>query len=130
MSPSSSSSEMVLSTAGNRTGYRPYETLELTAQWALPYAPSSLEARLFWFTRGKGTSDTGIVATEPLPATATGEQVLRFKLPAEPYSFSGKLISLVWAVELVAEPAEDATRFEFTLGPEGREILLHGNAPS
>jgi hypothetical protein len=102
----------------------PRSVLELRARWSLPSAPRSLQARLFWFTRGKGTEDVGIVATEEVPAAgADGEHRLRFTLPEAPYSFSGRLISLVWAVELVAD--ETAARWEFVLAPDGREILLH-----
>jgi len=102
---------------------KPRDLVELLVRWSLPSAPKSLEARLFWFTRGKGTEDVGIVATERVPdPTAQGRHRVRFTLPEAPYSFSGKLISLVWAVELVAD--KTAARWEFVLAPEGREILL------
>jgi hypothetical protein len=102
---------------------KPCELLELLAQWSLPSSPTSLEARLFWFTRGKGTQDVGVVATEVVPAPgAQGTHRVRFTLPEAPYSFSGQFISLIWAVELVAD--KTAVRWEFVLAPEGREILL------
>jgi hypothetical protein len=110
---------------------RPGEVLELSAEWLLESAPESLEVRLFWFTRGKGTQDVGVVETQPLAAfEASGKQRLRFKLPDGPYSFSARLISLLWAVELVADDGA-AARWEFTLSPDGREILLDrsANAP-
>ena len=103
---------------------KPREVLELIVQWSLPSVPTSLEARLFWFTRGKGTEDVGVVATEPVPSPgANGEHRVRFTLPEAPYSFSGRLISLIWAVELVAD-MKTAARWEFVLAPAGREILL------
>jgi hypothetical protein len=102
---------------------KPREVLELLARWSLPSSPRSLEARLFWFTRGTGTEDVGVVATERVTAPdAHGEHRVRFTLPDAPYSFSGRLISLIWAVELVADKA--AARWEFVLAPDGREILL------
>lgn len=102
---------------------KPRGVLEVLARWSLPSTPRSLEARLFWFTRGKGTEDVGVVAKELLPAPgAHGEHRVRFTLPDAPYSFSGRLISLIWAVELVAD--NTAARWEFVLAPEGREILL------
>jgi len=102
---------------------KPREVLELIVQWSLPSVPTSLEARLFWFTRGKGTEDVAVIATEVVPATsAQGTHRVRFTLPEAPYSFSGKLISLIWAVELVAD--KTAARWEFVLAPQGREILL------
>ena len=45
-------------------------------------------------------------------------------LPAGPYSFSGRLISLIWALELVAEPGNHVARVEITLGPDGQEVVL------
>jgi hypothetical protein len=45
-------------------------------------------------------------------------------LPLAPYSFSGKLISLIWGLELVLEPSQETARFEFTLSPTGEEIML------
>lgn len=118
--------ELGLFIENDRTGFAPGSTLELTALWALSATPASLEARLFWYTRGKGTEDVEVVATEKISApAAAGEARLRFALPVAPWSFSGKLVSLVWAVELVAEPGARSTRCEFFLSPDGREILLH-----
>lgn len=109
----------------NRPAYRPGETVELTGLWALRAAPRSIEARLFWFTRGKGSEDLEVVAMQPAAGTpAAGEHRFRFTLPDGPWSFSGKLITLQWAVELVAD--ELSARWEFTLGPDGREVRLHG----
>lgn len=120
-----SKGELALFTADDNRAFKPGETLALTALWALPTKPASLEVRLFWYTRGKGTEDVGLIASEQIHVTATaGESSVRFTLPVAPYSFSGKLISLSWAAELVAEPGSRATRLEFTLSPTGAEILL------
>lgn len=109
----------------NRTAFRPGETLSVAVLWALSAAPGRMEARLFWRTRGKGTEDLEIVAQQPLPApAAAGETTLRFTLPDSPWSFSGKLISLTWGVEVVAEPGGQSARVEFVLGPNAQEILL------
>jgi hypothetical protein len=48
----------------------------------------------------------------------------RFRLPEAPYSFSGKLISLVWALELVLEPSKEVTRREIIVAPGGQEVHL------
>jgi hypothetical protein len=102
---------------------KPGDALELLAQWSLTSIPKSLEVRLFWFTRGTGTEDVGIVATEVVPATgADGSHRVTFTLPEAPYSFSGQLVSLIWAVELVA--GKKVARWEFVLAPEGQAIVL------
>lgn len=46
------------------------------------------------------------------------------RLPADPYSFSGTLISLVWALEVVAEPGGAAGRIDVVVSPTGNEIRL------
>lgn len=122
-----SNEELGLFIENDRTSFMPGESLELSVLWALPSKPESMEVRLFWYTRSKGTEDVGVVATEALASTtASGEGKVRFTLPVAPYSFSGKLISLLWAVELVAEPGPRSARCEFTLSPTGKEILLSG----
>jgi hypothetical protein len=127
----SNAEELGVFIADGRTGFRPGEILSVSALWALPAAPGTLEARLFWYTRGKGTEDVGVAAVERIEnAPAAGERSVSFKLPVQPWSFSGKLISLLWAVELVAEPGGQSARAEFTLSPDGREILLHGGGDS
>lgn len=106
------------------TARRPGDQLEVEASWRLPEPPASLEARLIWFTRGKGTQDVGVVESKPIgEPRAKGQERIRFKLPDSPYSFSGQLVSLIWAVEVVASGGE-VGRWEFVLAPDGREILL------
>ena len=45
-----------------------------------------------------------------------------FNLPPSPYSFSGRLITLSWGVEVVTDKQSDVA--EFVLSPHGREVLL------
>jgi hypothetical protein len=118
-----SANELSLTPADGRTQRRPGESVDFSALWALQKKPGSVVARLFWFTRGKGTEDVGVIATQTVPAPASaGEHVFRFTLPAAPCSFSGKLVSLLWAVELIA--GDEVARCEFVLAPHGREIVL------
>ncbi len=93
--------------------------------WSLVEAPEALEVRLFWFTQGKGDQDVGVVETTALDgAGREGSRDFSFTAPAAPLSFSGKLISLLWAVELVALPKGDAGRQELVISWTGREILI------
>jgi hypothetical protein len=117
---------MEVAVDGGRESFSPGEWIEGTASWHLAEAPESVELRLLWYTRGKGDQDMAVVEVFPFAyAAAEGRKTFRLRLPAGPYSFSGKLISLVWAVELVAEPGARAARAEITVAPGGREILLH-----
>lgn len=110
-------------TDDNRMQFFPGDTVTGSASWRLDQ-PASLEVRLFWHTKGKGTEDVGLVDKVPLDSTPlAGSQQFRFQLPEGPYSFSGKLISLMWSLELVASSGE-ADRIDIVLSPTGAEILL------
>lgn len=119
-----STGTLTVAPADAGTARRPGDVIELSAEWSFETPPQTLEARLFWFTRGKGTQDVNVVETQPVASLeSSGKRRVRFKLPEAPYSFSGRLISLIWAVELVADDGASA-RWEFTLSPDGKEILL------
>jgi hypothetical protein len=107
----------------------PREVLELDTSWSLPRAPRAVEARLFWYTVGRGIPDSVIVSRKPLirpgrPGGLTGEKRIKFTLPDGPCSYLGKLLELHWAVEVVVDSSSGIARWEFTMGPEGKEIIL------
>jgi hypothetical protein len=108
-----------------RTGFEPGQELPGTAAWKLDKPPRAVELRLFWHTSGMGTENAGVVETvrfdHPLPEETRS---FRFRLPDAPYSFTGKLISLRWALELVAEPSKEVARREITIAPGGEEVRL------
>ena len=119
---------------GGKTSFQPGEELTCTVSWDFPSTdlspgeaepPEALELRLFWYTEGRGNRDVGLVETERLaPLGTTGDREVTFRLPGGPYSFSGPLISLIWAVEVVTEPDLRTLRREIVVGPEGREVRL------
>jgi hypothetical protein len=84
----------------------------------------SLEIRLIWLTRGKGDRDVSIVQQRVFTAPApSGRQDFEFAAPNAPYSFSGKLISLIWAIEVIAFPSGDAELTEIVIAPHAREVV-------
>ena len=107
------------------TVFQPGEEVSGTVRWRLDPPPRSVEARLFWFTEGTGERDVGVVESvsfaDPGPED---ERPFRFQLPGGPYSFSGKIIRLHWAIEVVAEPRDQAERLGIIMSPSGREIVL------
>jgi hypothetical protein len=118
-------SRMNLELADGKTRYRPGGMLEGVAFWELDQAPRSLEVRLYWRTQGKGTVDLEIVRSVKFDgAGARDRRSFQIPLPPGPYSFSGKLVSVVWGVELVAEPKGDAANVEITMSPTGEEVRL------
>ena len=115
-----------IETTDGVTSFRPGDVVEGKAFWRLDPPPESVELRLFWYTEGKGDQDVGIVETIPYAGPAAEDRrSFQLRLPEGPYSFSGKLISLVWAIEVVAQPGDRVGRCEITVSPTGGEIRLH-----
>ena len=108
-----------------KMSFRPGETLHGVASWLLEESVDTLEVRLLWFTRGKGTQDVEVVDRRTFRSPALdGHDAFSFDLPAGPYSFSGRLISLIWALELVTPKGANSYRVEFVLSPFESEIVL------
>jgi hypothetical protein len=100
------------------------------ASWSLAGDAGAIEIRLFWHTRGKGTTSVQVVQTQRIDTPKMRDQrAFEFTLPEGPYSFSGSLISLIWGIEAVVEGQADATRVEFVVSPTGREVLLGTAGP-
>jgi hypothetical protein len=111
---------------GGRSAFRPGESVTGEASWTLDRNPASVELRLFWFTRGRGTEDIEIVNTLKFENPRQADRrPFQLRLPESPYSFSGKLTSLIWAIEVVAQPGGTAGRAELVISPSLAEILLH-----
>ena len=122
-------SELKILLRDERLNFRPDETIEGVAGWRLDQPPKSVELRLLWFTRGKGTEDVGVVNSMNFPSPQIEEgRKFSFTLPQDPWSFSGQLISVIWALELVAQPGNHSTRLEIIVSPTGHEIQLHAHA--
>jgi len=108
-----------------KDAFRPGQTIKGTVRWNLQENPQSLEISLFWHTSGKGTKDVGVVETIKFDNPGSlGQKDFKFKLPKGPYTFSGKLISLIWAIEATTIPTEKTTRQKITISPTTQEILL------
>lgn len=119
------SEKLQLGLRDQRTAYAPGDELTGAALWELDAPPTLAEVRLVWRTKGKGTEDAAVAATVAFDAPLAGDtRPFSLRLPAAPYSFSGKLISLVWAVELVLQPGNRCERVDLVVAPGGVEVLL------
>ena len=104
----------------------PGETIRGTVTWQTGETPSTIQLRLFHYTRGRGTQDVEIIEEREFPAPmSSGSESFAFALPQGPYSFSGKLVSLLWALELVVGEKGPVERWEFQLSPTGEEVDLY-----
>ncbi|OHB63015.1 MAG: hypothetical protein A2Y77_10720 [Planctomycetes bacterium RBG_13_62_9] len=115
---------------GNKTVFAPGEPVEGRIEWHLDANPTALELSLLWYTSGKGTRDVGLCGTHRVEHPGSfGSDNFRFTLPPGPYSFSGRLISLIWTLELTSTPGDETVRQEIVLSPTGKEITLPAISP-
>ena len=115
--------------SGGPRGYKPGERIDGRVTWQVDAPPQSAEVRLFWYTSGKGTQDVENVDSVILQTPQQhDDRTFSFTLPPQPFSFSGKLISLVWALELIVEPGSNVARQEFAMSASGREVVLGESA--
>jgi hypothetical protein len=107
------------------TAFEPGEEITGTAGWKLDKPPRAVELRLFWFTSGAGTADAGVVETVQFDHPSPDDsRPFRFRLACAPYSFHGSLITLNWALELVAAGEKEVARQEITIAPGGEAVRL------
>jgi hypothetical protein len=103
--------------------YFPGERVEGELVWSFPSAGQTLHVRLIVTTSGRGSQDETAFAEETVPAArGRGSKRFSLKLPEGPYSFSGKLISLIWAVEASTEAGGATVRKGIVVSPTGEEI--------
>jgi hypothetical protein len=119
--------QLHIEAVGGRKAFWPGETVELVVGWELEREPESVEIRAGWTTLGKGTQDLKVVKAESVESPkALDARRVSFVLPSEPYSFSGKLVSLVWFLEVVALPSKEGTHIDIVIAPGENEVMLHG----
>lgn len=107
-----------------RRDLRPFETVSGRVEWRLEEVPKDLELRLCWFTRGRGTEESETVEALPLGDTASGGRDFSFELPGEPWSMDGPLISIVWALEVVAKKQGGLGLEELVVSPDRKARKL------
>ena len=117
--------KLVLKTSEGGTWFKPGETIKVNAEWYLDDEADAIEVRLFWYTSGTGTQDVGLVQTRRVDRPEqNGNRSFQMRVPRGPYSFSGKLITLEWAIEVVVLPSGETERFDLTIGPQPVEVDL------
>lgn len=110
----------------DQTACEPGSEVAVRVDWhAGEKRPGSVAVSLLWHTAGKGTEDIEVVRTiEVEDPPLQGSRQLTFQLPAFPWSFSGTLVSLIWAVEASLDPGGAVDLAELVLAPGGEEIRL------
>jgi len=117
--------KLTIELSSGKDAFAPGERVEGRIEWGSDANPRALELSLLWYTSGKGTRDARVLDTHKIDNPgALGSDKFSFTLPGGPYSFSGKLISLIWALELTCRPGDETVRKEIVVSPTGKEILL------
>jgi len=110
---------------GGRVSFQPLEEVAGTIAWALEEPPRSLELRLLWMTRGRGIVDSEVVQSMCLETPpAAGDRPFRFRLPDWPYSLAGKLVTVQWALQLLAASPPQQAQVNLIVSPTQRQIEL------
>jgi hypothetical protein len=110
---------------GEQTAFRPGESVNGTVSWLLPVPPAQVSVELFWTTRGKGQVDSEVVQSKQMKnPPAAGQERFALKIPNGPYSFSGKLVSVLWGLRLIIHPSQEQAQVNLTVSPTGLEINL------
>ncbi len=109
-----------------RDVYCPGEQLAGKVKWsAVSDGSESLAIRMLWYTQGKGDRDYKTMDSVELSLTGTMSVAsFEFVVPHRPISFSGKLISLHWGVEVVVNPSKQSALAEFALCDQMTKIVL------
>lgn len=115
---------MKLEIVSDHTAYRPGEEIKGMVSWQSPKDVRSAELRLFWHTSGKGTRDaeTAQIVTFELPQPSD-QRDFSFIAPDFPPSFSGRLVSVGWGLELVIAPGETHA-IDLVIAPGAAELSL------
>lgn len=101
----------------------PGETISGKVLWALDKQPGIVRLTFGWWTEGRGTRDSRIETSKEWETDSTaGEETFQFPVPPSPYSFSGTLITLKWALELSTKKGRETTVEEILVSP--REELI------
>ncbi len=109
----------------DKTDFAPREVVEGALRWSLESPPRRIDVSLLWYTSGRGTQDVDVVETLTIgDPSSVGPKDFAFTLPEGPYSFSGKLISVTWAVEATSSPDNTTVRQEIVVSPTRRAITL------
>jgi hypothetical protein len=117
-------SKLTLELIDASRAFEPGASIGVDAAWDLDAQPSAIELRVVWNTWGRGTQDFRVVDTLSIDASQCDRKRIPLTLPRGPYSFVGRFVSLIWALELVILPSQDSTRLTITIGPQERAVYL------
>ncbi len=107
------------------TEFAPGQIIGGIAGWNREEPPKEAVLRLFWYTEGRGTQDVNVVEEMEFPVlSAQHEERFQFTLPDQPYSYSGAITSVQWALELVLNKGKEVQRVDILISPWTEKLTL------
>ena len=108
-----------------KTSYNPGEKIRGELEWELAQEVPEITINIFWYTEGIGEQDSELAKTEVIKAPLQNDrQNFEIDLPMAPYSYSGQITALKWAIEATAMKDKVKDVKEFSMAPGNREIIL------
>lgn len=109
----------------NNTEYTPGETISGKILWngESKKKQNTVLLHLLYCTETKSGESSEVVDVLEFPLEQKSA-AFSFVLPDEPYSFTGKNVSLNWYLEALLPKGKVSTNYKFTLTHNGKEILL------
>lgn len=108
-----------------KISYQPGEKICGELEWDLTQEVENIAINVFWYTEGMGDQDSEIAETEIIKSPLKSDrQSFKIELPMAPYSYSGKITSLKWALEATTLKNKVKDVKEFSMMPENKEIIL------
>ena len=108
-----------------RLSFSPGEAVNVELEWELEERTTEIKLRLVWFTKTKGKPEFELIQEESISnPDLTGKRSFKFQIPIMPYSFQGKLFSLIWAFEAELIPGKRIFRQEISIGPDQKAVSV------
>ncbi len=116
---------LILTIDNDLREFAPGQVIEGVAGWQDEAGIRDAVLRLFWYTEGRGTQDVNVAAEKEFAVfPAACEDRFQFTLPDQPYSYSGAITSIQWALELVLNKGKDVLRVDILVSPWTEKLTL------
>ncbi len=102
----------------------PGGTLRGTVSWGIPHPPRKLEVRVFWYNGEPGSGEARTIGSLELGEAQEGSRGFDFALPELPWSVTGQVVKVGWAIELVEKKSGSLALADFTMSPDGGVAML------
>ena len=109
----------------DKTRFSPFDQMEAEITWDSSVV-HDIKVELLWSTRGRGSEDTYVQDARRIAVKQERSSMknLIFQAPVGPYSFSGKLISLIWYLSASDEGGSQSAELELVIAPGEKEIII------